>query len=136
MRPEVREAAEVIIGNLNEDGYLIASDEELLGIAPPAPPEVDATIAENVVKEAAALGLATELEEPELPVDEADAALPAEWDDLDPAEPAAFGERRRGRGCACSRSSRTRPAACATARRSAEVSAARVSAQLQCCRSA
>ena len=31
IRPEVREAAEVIIGNLNEDGYLIASDEEMLG---------------------------------------------------------------------------------------------------------
>jgi RNA polymerase sigma-54 factor len=35
VRPPVREAAELIIGNLNEDGYLIASDEELLGIAPP-----------------------------------------------------------------------------------------------------
>ncbi len=58
--PEVREAAEIIIGNLSEDGYLIASDEELLGIAPPAPPEVDATVAANVVKEAAALGLATD----------------------------------------------------------------------------
>ena len=58
IRPEVREAAELIIGNLNEDGYLIASDEELLGIAPPAPPEADAAVAENVVKEAAALGLA------------------------------------------------------------------------------
>ena len=34
IRPAVREAAEVIIGNLNEDGYLIASDEELLGIVP------------------------------------------------------------------------------------------------------
>jgi len=56
-RPEVREAAELIIGNLNEDGYLIASDEELLGLAPPAPPEVDAAVVENVVKEAAALGL-------------------------------------------------------------------------------
>ncbi len=57
--PEVREAAEIIIGNLSEDGYLIASDEELMGTAPPAPPEVDATIAASVVKEAAALGLAT-----------------------------------------------------------------------------
>jgi RNA polymerase sigma-54 factor len=28
---EVREAAELVIGNLNEDGYLTASDEELLG---------------------------------------------------------------------------------------------------------
>src|SRR6266850_755805 len=58
--PEVREAAEIIIGNLSEDGYLIASDDELLGTAPPSPPEVDATIAANVVKEAAALGLATD----------------------------------------------------------------------------
>lgn len=54
---EVREAAEAVIGNLSEDGYLIASDEELLGIAPPAPPEADANIVEKVVKEAAALGL-------------------------------------------------------------------------------
>ena len=58
MRPAVREAADVVIGNLNEDGYLIASDEELLGIAPAAPPEVDAAKSEIVVKEAAALGLA------------------------------------------------------------------------------
>jgi RNA polymerase sigma-54 factor len=56
--PAVREAAELVIGNLNEEGYLIASDEELLGIAPAAPPEVDAAKSENVVKEAAALGLA------------------------------------------------------------------------------
>src|SRR5438270_7636727 len=56
-RAEVRGAAEVIIGNLNEDGYLIATDEELLGIAPPAPPEVDAIIVESVVKDAVALGL-------------------------------------------------------------------------------
>src|ERR1700693_5983215 len=34
----VHVAAEVIIGNLSEDGYLIASDEELLGITPPAAP--------------------------------------------------------------------------------------------------
>ncbi len=31
--PEVYEAAELIIGNLNEDGYLIASEDELLGAA-------------------------------------------------------------------------------------------------------
>jgi len=37
---EVREAAELIIGNLNEDGYLIASDDELLGIAPPTPKDI------------------------------------------------------------------------------------------------
>src|SRR5512143_4021447 len=35
LKPGVKEAAELIIGNLNEDGYLLASEEELLG----APPE-------------------------------------------------------------------------------------------------
>src|ERR1019366_9261252 len=60
LRREVREAAEQIIGNLNEDGYLIASDEEMLGVAPPAPPEADATAARNIVSEAAALGLGHE----------------------------------------------------------------------------
>ena len=57
LRREVREAAEQIIGNLNEDGYLIASDEEMLGIAEPAPPEADAAAARSIVSEAAALGL-------------------------------------------------------------------------------
>ena len=58
LRREVREAADLIIGNLNEDGYLIASDEELLGVAPPATPEADAATAKNIVSEAQALGLA------------------------------------------------------------------------------
>ncbi len=58
MRPEVREAADLIVGNLNEDGYLIASDDELLGVAPPASPEEDAVTAKNIVSEAQALGLA------------------------------------------------------------------------------
>jgi len=53
----VRQAAELIIGNLSEDGYLIASDDELLGVAPPASPEVDATIVASVVKQAEELGL-------------------------------------------------------------------------------
>ena len=59
MRPEVQEAVERIIGNLNEDGYLIASDEELLGVAPPSPPESDAAVVENVFKEAAAIGISS-----------------------------------------------------------------------------
>ncbi len=67
LRREVREAAEQIIGNLNEDGYLIASDEEMLGVAPPAPPEADAAAARNIASEAQALGL-----EPELPGEDAD----------------------------------------------------------------
>ena len=40
LRPAVAEAGEVIIGNLEEDGYLTASDDELLGIAPPKAIEV------------------------------------------------------------------------------------------------
>ncbi|HZR66357.1 MAG TPA: RNA polymerase factor sigma-54 [Terriglobales bacterium] len=56
-RPAVREAAELVIGNLNEDGYLIATEDELLGITPAASPETDAQKSENLVKEAAALGL-------------------------------------------------------------------------------
>src|SRR5438309_1507517 len=62
-RPDVREAAEQVIGNLNEDGYLIATDEELLGVAPPASPEDDAAKSGSVVLEAAALGLGAEAEE-------------------------------------------------------------------------
>jgi RNA polymerase sigma-54 factor len=68
LRPEVREAADLIVGNLNEDGYLIASDDELLGIAPPAPPEADAVAAKNIASEAQALGIAetTQASEPEI----------------------------------------------------------------------
>ncbi|MBV9622980.1 MAG: RNA polymerase factor sigma-54 [Acidobacteria bacterium] len=55
----VRQAAELVIGNLNEDGYLIASDEELLGLVPPSSPESDLAKAESVVQEAVALGLET-----------------------------------------------------------------------------
>jgi RNA polymerase sigma-54 factor len=33
LKPEVREAAELIVGNLDDDGYLTASDEELLAVA-------------------------------------------------------------------------------------------------------
>jgi RNA polymerase sigma-54 factor len=58
VRPPVHEAAELVIGNLNEEGYLIASDEELLGIAPVAPPEADVEVAAKIVGEAEALGLA------------------------------------------------------------------------------
>ena len=57
LSPEVRQAVELIIGNLNEDGYLIASDDELLGVAPPSSPEADAVIVEKVFKDAAALGI-------------------------------------------------------------------------------
>src|SRR6185369_14998089 len=56
-RPPVREAAELIIGNLNEDGYLIASDEELIGEVVPSSPEEDAAKVEHLVQEATALGI-------------------------------------------------------------------------------
>jgi len=56
-RPPVREAAEVIIGNLNEDGYLIASDEELICEVVPSSPEEDAAKVEHLVQEATALGI-------------------------------------------------------------------------------
>jgi RNA polymerase sigma-54 factor len=58
----VREAAELIIGNLNEDGYLIASDDELLGITAPAAPEADAAAQESLLKEAQALGIDSNVE--------------------------------------------------------------------------
>ena len=68
LRREVREAADLIIGNLNEDGYLIASDDELMGIAPPAPPEVDAETAKNIASEVQALGIT----EPQPPANSAE----------------------------------------------------------------
>jgi RNA polymerase sigma-54 factor len=74
LRREVREAAEQIIGNLNEDGYLIASDEEMLGVAPPAPPEADAAASRNIVSEAAALGLGQDDESPPAETTSEDAA--------------------------------------------------------------
>ena len=79
---EVREAADLIIGNLNEDGYLIASDDELMGVAPPASPEADATVVEKVVKEAAALGLGSPAVEDELDVNEVITSS-TEWIGLD-----------------------------------------------------
>src|ERR1700731_1567198 len=63
VRPPVHQAAELIIGNLNEEGYLIASDEELLGIAPVAAPEADVEVAAKIIGDAEALGLAV-AEEP------------------------------------------------------------------------
>jgi RNA polymerase sigma-54 factor len=58
VRPPVHEAAQLIIGNLNEEGYLIASDEELLGIAPVAALEADVEVAAKIIGDAEALGIA------------------------------------------------------------------------------
>ena len=65
VRPPVHEAAELIIGNLNEDGYLIASDDELLGVVPVAAPESDAETQAKIVAHAEALGLAAVAPDPE-----------------------------------------------------------------------
>src|ERR1700678_911950 len=81
---QVREAAEQIIGNLNEDGYLIASDEEMLGVAPPAPPEADAAAARNIVSEAQALGLG--------PAGSSEETIPGEIADDTKSGETSFGE--------------------------------------------
>jgi RNA polymerase sigma-54 factor len=73
----VREAAELIIGNLNEDGYLIATDDELMGVMAPSAPEVDAAAQENLLKEVEALGIGTPIEgEAHETADE----FPTSWD--------------------------------------------------------
>jgi RNA polymerase sigma-54 factor len=65
VRPPVLQAAQLVIGNLNEEGYLIASDEELLGIAPVAAPEADVEAAARIIGDAEALGLAVTGTSPE-----------------------------------------------------------------------
>ena len=59
VRPEVYAAAELVIGNLNEDGYLTASEDELLGVAqkteegPPAQSQELPELPQNLNGEAA-----------------------------------------------------------------------------------
>src|SRR5258705_3207802 len=77
VRPEVAEAAELIIGNLNEDGYLIATDDELMGVAAPAAPEADAAVQENLLKEVEALGLGAAIDGE---VDESPNDFAPEWE--------------------------------------------------------
>ncbi len=79
--PEVREASEIIIGNLNEDGYLIASDEEMLGEVAPSSPEQDAAKSEHLVKEATALGIG-EAEGSEEPAEIPDRSFAADGADV------------------------------------------------------
>jgi RNA polymerase sigma-54 factor len=65
---------------LNEDGYLIATDEELLGVTPPSAPEVDAAKSEAVVAEAASLGIGQDGETDDM-IDSGSAVdrSPSEW---------------------------------------------------------
>ena len=76
---EVREAAERIIGNLNEDGYLTASDEELLGlvVAAPEKPTADEPV-EKKSFEAELAAVFNLVEDGVLP---AEGATPAQVDD-------------------------------------------------------
>jgi len=80
VRPAVHQAAELIIGNLNEEGYLIASDEELLGIAPVAAPEADVEAAAKIVGEAEALGIAVGEQLPVASGQLPEASIPAQED--------------------------------------------------------
>jgi len=83
MTSAVREAAEEIIGNLNEDGYLLATDEELLGITAPSAPDADSAAQVNVLKDAQALGIVDEELEPGLSGSSAASAsspdVPSDW---------------------------------------------------------
>jgi len=49
LKADVRAAAELVIGNLSEDGYLLASDEELLTLGMDAPPQT--SLAEDGLNE-------------------------------------------------------------------------------------
>jgi len=85
LRAPVREAADLIIGNLNEDGYLIASDDELLGVAPPATPEADAETAKSIVNEAQALGI-SDVTEPAATSNAFDGEETSDFGTADPIE--------------------------------------------------
>src|SRR3979411_573397 len=74
---QVHDAAQVVIGNLSGDAYLLASDEEMLGIAPAAAPEVDAQTQAKIVGDAQAIGLDAEASEEELD----SSAAPLEYGD-------------------------------------------------------
>ena len=87
---QVNDAAEVIIGNLSEDGYLIASDEELLGITPPAAPEADVQKQTKIVTEAQAIGI-----DADVPAEPDASGVAPEYDDTadlleDPADDAGL----------------------------------------------
>ncbi|HET9838053.1 MAG TPA: RNA polymerase factor sigma-54 [Candidatus Angelobacter sp.] len=57
VRPAVAAAAELVIGNLNEDGYLTASEDELMGVAQAEPDEaMPATEAGTTAEENANAG--------------------------------------------------------------------------------
>jgi RNA polymerase sigma-54 factor len=71
LREEVAEAAELIIGNLDEDGYLTASDHELLGTTEDGPVPVSPPTAENGI----AISAAATAEHESLPTQEGGVAF-------------------------------------------------------------
>jgi len=88
LRPEVEEAAELIIGNLNEDGYLTATDDELLGLAPGDPEETPSPAARELVEnEAQALGIGIDATAPETqqPPEAGDGSATGPADEMDEA---------------------------------------------------
>ncbi len=66
--PAVHAAAELIIGNLNEDGYLTASEDELMGVAQTEPEERPAPVESTEVPAPAAGTNGTDLSHLELMV--------------------------------------------------------------------
>jgi RNA polymerase sigma-54 factor len=90
VRPAVREAAELVIGNLNEDGYLIASDEELLGL-----PVTEKPIP---VSEAIVASIEPETDGPSTALAESDALSPEIEGIFETEAPAAAGVAESNNG--------------------------------------
>src|SRR6266853_814763 len=78
----VREAAERIIGNLNEDGYLTATDDELRGIAAAAPEKVVEEIPPKEAFEAELAGVFDLAEVPAVEAETEPKASAESFDDL------------------------------------------------------
>ncbi len=92
---DVYRAAELVIGNLNEEGYLIATDDELLGLAEevmagPPRPAADTSAAEPTAPETAESPMETAVSQvpPEgSQMETADASVAVAEEDLSPAVP-------------------------------------------------
>src|SRR5579884_2348927 len=63
MNDKVRAAAELVIGNLNDDGYLVASDEELMAAARGENIELETAVSADNAAEVPAIAEATETSE-------------------------------------------------------------------------
>ena len=63
LKDDVLAAAELVIGNLSEDGYLLATDDELLAVADPSTPGMESANGGNGLAKGAAEVLRTLAEE-------------------------------------------------------------------------